>query len=84
MMAKGEPSPAELALLEPFKDKLPAEVFGEVETPPVSDGSGRDRKLLRRADKLLREAGWLLKNRKRRQQQGRTIERRVSARLAEL
>lgn len=65
MMAKGKPSPAELELLEPFKDKLPAEVFGEVETPPVSDGSGRDRKLLRRADKLLREAGWTLKNRKR-------------------
>ncbi len=65
MMAKGKPSPAELALLEPFKDKLPAEVFGDVETAPVSDGSGRDRKLLRRADKLLREAGWTLKNRKR-------------------
>ena len=65
MMAKGKPSPAELALLEPFKDKLPAEVFANVETPPVSDGSGRDRKLLRRADKLLREAGWTIKNRKR-------------------
>lgn len=65
MMAKGKPSPAELALLAPFKDKLPAEVFGEVETPPVSDGSGRDRKLLRRADKLLRAAGWMLQKRKR-------------------
>ena len=65
MMAKGKPSAAELALLEPFKDKLPAEVFDVVETPPVSDGSGRDRKLLRRADQLLREAGWTLKNRKR-------------------
>ena len=29
MMAKGKPSREELALLEPFKDKLPPEVFGE-------------------------------------------------------
>jgi microcin C transport system substrate-binding protein len=65
MMASGKPSPEELALLEPFRDKLPAEVFGEVETSPVSDGSGRDRKMLRKADNLLREAGWTLKNRKR-------------------
>ncbi len=65
LMAKGKPTPEELALLEPFRDKLPQEVFGEVETPPVSDGSGRDRNLLRKADKLLREAGWVIKDRKR-------------------
>jgi microcin C transport system substrate-binding protein len=65
MMASGKPSQAELALLEPYRDQLPPEVFGEVHTPPVSDGSGRDRKLLRQADKLLRQAGWTLKNRKR-------------------
>lgn len=56
-MARGKPSPDELALLEPFRDKLPPEVFGEVALPPVSDGSGVDRNLLRRADGLLREAG---------------------------
>jgi len=65
MMAKGKPSPEELALLEPHRDKLSPEVFGEVQTPPISDGSKRDRKLLREADKLLRAAGWELKNRKR-------------------
>ena len=32
--------------------KLPAEVFGEAVTQPVSDGSGRDRKLLGEASKL--------------------------------
>jgi microcin C transport system substrate-binding protein len=57
MKAVGKPSPEELALLEPFREKLPASVFGEPVTPPVSDGSGQDRRLLRRADELLREAG---------------------------
>jgi len=57
MKATGLPSPEELALLEPFRDRLPASVFGEPPVPPVSDGSGQDRRLLRRADELLREAG---------------------------
>ncbi len=57
MKALGKPSPEELALLEPFRDKLPASVFAEPPVPPVSDGSGQDRRLLRRADELLREAG---------------------------
>ena len=55
--AEGLPSPAELALLEPHRDELPAAVFGEPPVPPVSDGTGRDRTLIRRADQLLREAG---------------------------
>jgi microcin C transport system substrate-binding protein len=57
MEARGVPSAAELALLEPFRTTLPLTVFGEPVTPPVSDGSGQDRNLLRRADGLLREAG---------------------------
>ena len=56
--AEGLPSPAELALLEPFRPELPPEVFGEPVMQPVSDGSGRDRKLLGQASKLLAEAGW--------------------------
>ena len=58
MKATGKPDAKELALLEPFGDKLPADVFGEAVTPPVSDGSGTDRKLLRQAARLLSEAGW--------------------------
>jgi microcin C transport system substrate-binding protein len=57
MKASGMPSPEEIALLEPFRDRLPASAFGEPPVPPVSDGSGQDRRLLRRADELLREAG---------------------------
>ena len=58
MKASGPPSPEELALLEPFRDKLPAEVFGEPYSPPVTDGSGNNRDQLRQAAKLLAEAGW--------------------------
>ncbi|MBX9741692.1 MAG: extracellular solute-binding protein [Beijerinckiaceae bacterium] len=57
MKAVGTPGPAELALLDRFRGKVPEEVFGEPYVPPASDGSGSDRNLLRRADQLLREAG---------------------------
>jgi microcin C transport system substrate-binding protein len=56
--AVGVPTPGELLLLEPYRAELPAEVFGEAYVPPVSDGSGRDRKLLRQASELLAAAGW--------------------------
>src|SRR5271169_2554289 len=49
MMALGLPSAEEIALLEPFRAHLPDEVFGEPYMPPVSDGSGQDRTLLRKA-----------------------------------
>ena len=56
--ADGLPTPAELALLEPFRAELPPEVFGEAYVPPRTDGSGRDRVLLRQASDLLAAAGW--------------------------
>ena len=65
MMAKGTPSPEELALLEPFRGQVPDEVFGEPFVPPVSDGSGQDRALLRKAAVLLQAAGIVLKDGKR-------------------
>ena len=48
------PSPEELALLEPLRGKLPPEAFGEAVMQPVSDGSGRDRKLLGEAHEAAR------------------------------
>jgi microcin C transport system substrate-binding protein len=65
MMANGLPSPEELKLLEPFRDRVPAEVFGEPFVPPVSDGSGQDRTLLRKASQLLKDAGLDIKDGKR-------------------
>ena len=57
MVASGPPSPEELKLLEPFRGQVPDEVFGEPFVPPVSDGSGQDRGLLRKAQQLLKDAG---------------------------
>ncbi len=65
MMANGPPSPDELKLLEPFRGQVPDEVFGTPYSPPVSDGSGQDRALLRRASKLLLDAGCPIKDGKR-------------------
>ena len=65
MMAKGPPSPEELELLEPFRGQVPDEVFGEPYVPPVSDGSGQDRNMLRKAQQLLNEAGFVIKDGKR-------------------
>ncbi len=60
MKATGKPSPEELAVLEPYRAQLPPDVFGEVYRPPVTDGSGSDRRRLREAQKLLFDAGWTI------------------------
>jgi len=65
MKASGPPNKAELALLAPYRDTLPKEVFEAPYISPVSNGSGQDRKLLRAASKLLRNAGWTIKDGKR-------------------
>jgi microcin C transport system substrate-binding protein len=65
MMVSGPPSPEELKLLEPFRGQVPDEVFGMPFVPPVSDGSGQDRTLLRKASQLLQAAGLAIKDGKR-------------------
>ncbi len=62
-MAMGMPSTEELALLEPLRGALPPEVFGDAKQQPVSNGSGRDRAMLKRASELFKEAGWIRKGR---------------------
>ena len=57
-VAVDAPSADELALLEPLRGQIPEEAFGGPVMQPTSDGSGRDRKLRRRAVDLLAEAGW--------------------------
>src|SRR5262249_1220652 len=57
LVASGPPSPEELKLLEPFRDQVPEDVFGEPFVPRGSDGSGQDRALLRKAQQLLKDAG---------------------------
>ena len=65
MMAKGKPSAAELKLLEPLRGRVADEVFGEPYVPPVTDGSGNDRAILRKAVDLLAAAGCAVKDGKR-------------------
>ncbi len=74
LKAQGAPSPAELALLEPFRDRLPPEVFGNPYTPPVTDGSGRYRPSVRTASQLLDEAGWRLQDGVRKNDKGETLD----------
>jgi microcin C transport system substrate-binding protein len=57
LKATGRPAAEEAALLEPFRGRVPEEVFSEPYAPPRSDGSGQDRALLRRANDLLGQAG---------------------------
>ncbi len=63
LMATGIPEGRELALLEEYRDDLPSELFEKPFALPVTDGSGRpDRRALRRAKKLLADAGWSVKS----------------------
>ena len=59
--ASGVASSAERELLSSLPSVDPS-VLGDALRPPVSDGSGRDRSLLRRASELLSEAGWVTEN----------------------
>lgn len=61
LAAKGLPSAAERALLEPHRAELPARVFTEAYQPPDTE-DGSLRRNLRRALTLLREAGWSVKD----------------------
>lgn len=61
----GLPQGGELKILESFKDKLPPEVFTQEFKLPITNGSGQDRKVLAEVDKLLKEAGWIVKDGKR-------------------
>ncbi len=71
--AQGMPSPAELALLEPWRGQLPAAVFGPAYVPPRTDGDQSLRQNLRQAQALLREAGWTVRDGALRNAQGKPL-----------
>lgn len=62
LSSSGLPSEAELKILNPFKGQIPERVFTEAFDVPTTNGSGKLRKNLRTALKLLKEAGWSIKN----------------------
>ncbi|MBM3523038.1 MAG: ABC transporter substrate-binding protein [Alphaproteobacteria bacterium] len=71
LAARGLPSAEELKLLEPLRASLPERVFTEAYEPPKTDGSGTLRDNLRIATRMLREAGWQVKDNKLTDPQGR-------------
>ncbi len=65
MAAQGLPNKAELAILQPYREQLPAELFTQPPpSPPRTDTSGGMRANLRQAIALLDQAGWELKQNK--------------------
>jgi len=75
MQAEGKPGPGELRLLERFADQLPEGVLDEpAYVPPETDGSGRSRRVLRDAARLLDEAGWTVQDGVRRNAAGEPLE----------
>ena len=58
MQATGLPEGRELEILEQFRDELPESVFTEEYALPETDGSGNDRRQLRTALGLFKEAGY--------------------------
>ncbi len=69
LAATGLPSPEELAILEPYRGRIPEEVFTRPYEPPATDGSGNIRGNLRTALRMLREAGWEVRD-------GKLVEKR--------
>lgn len=64
LAGQGLPTVEELALLEPLRQDLPAEVFTTAYQPPVANDDGQLRANLQQAMKLLQAAGWVFRDRK--------------------
>ena len=73
MAAREIPTPDEAALLEPYRDQLPQEIFTQVYEQPNTDGSGNNRHNLRIAKQLLTEAGYAIKDGKLAGQNGEPV-----------
>jgi len=70
----GVPADAhELAMLGPLKDKIDPEILDGTYKLPVTDGSGRDRKVLKQAVDVLKEAGYSIKNGKMTDAKGKVL-----------
>ncbi len=62
LAAKGLPEGKELQILNEVKDQIPAEVFTKEYKSPVNGNSQNFRTNLRQALRLLKKAGWEIKN----------------------
>ncbi|MCB1738989.1 MAG: ABC transporter substrate-binding protein [Gammaproteobacteria bacterium] len=64
LASSGLPDAAERALLEPYRGRVPDEVFDQTYQPPATDGSGNNRKQLRTALGMLKDSGWTIENKR--------------------
>ncbi|MBD3649179.1 MAG: ABC transporter substrate-binding protein, partial [Pseudomonadales bacterium] len=62
LAAEGLPGEAELELLEPFRGQVPERVFTEIYEPASTEGVGYERDNLLRAARLLKEAGYEIRD----------------------
>lgn len=62
LAALGLPGPEELKILEPYRGRIPDQVFTQEFKAPTTDGSGNIRDNLRRAFALMKEAGWIVRD----------------------
>jgi len=65
LAATGLASKDELAILEAYRGRVPDAVFTDEYQPPKTNGDGRIRANLKIGDALLKEAGWIIKDKKR-------------------
>jgi microcin C transport system substrate-binding protein len=65
LAATGLASKDELAILEAYRGRVPDAVFTTEYQPPKTKGDGRIRANLKIGDALLKEAGWIIKDKKR-------------------
>jgi microcin C transport system substrate-binding protein len=73
LACSGLPQGQELSILETVRDKVPAEVFTQPYVNPVGGNSEAVRSNLREAIKLLKEAGFQIKNEKLVDPQGKPV-----------
>jgi len=75
LAATGLPNASELKILEPYRGRIPDDVFTSEYNPPATKGDGRIRANLKQADRLLKEAGWVIKDKLRvNKDSGETLE----------
>jgi len=65
MAATGLANKEEFAILKAYRDRLPKELYTVEYQPPKTNGDGRIRANLKIGDSLLKEADWVIKNKKR-------------------
>lgn len=62
LASSGLPSGGELAILNEYRDQLAPEIFTTEFKLPTTDGRGNPRENYRKALRLLKQAGWVIKN----------------------